>query len=80
MSDIHEDAIEILYPTEGINATYYQNLSPEMLSYMNSLWEELKIENSVGAWVYIFAGTIILLLLALALINTVRKKINSRYY
>lgn len=80
MSDVHEDAVEILYPTEGINATYYQNLSPEMLSYMNSLWEELKIENSVGAWVYIFAGLIVGVLLLLAIINMIKKKINSKYY
>lgn len=80
MSEVHPDAIEILYPVDGINASYYQNLSPEMLEYMNSLWEELKIENSVGAWVYIFAGGIIIVLLAFATINAVKKKINSRYY
>ena len=80
MTDIHENAIEILYPMEGINASYYQNLSPEMLSYMNSLWEELKIENSVGAWVYIFAGSIVGILLLLGIINMIKKKINSKYY
>lgn len=80
MTEVHPDAMEILYPQSGINASYYQNLSPEMLEYMNSLWEELKIENSVGAWVYIFAGAIVLVLLALALINTIKKRINSKYY
>ena len=80
MTEVHPDAIEILYPEGGINASYYENLSPEVLGYMNSLWEELKIENSVGAWVYIFAGGIIIVLLAFAVINEIRKKINSRYY
>lgn len=80
MTEVHPDAIEILYPKEGINASYYENLSPEMLGYMNSLWEELKIENSVGAWVYIFAGGIVAVLLVLAIINEIKKKINSRYY
>lgn len=80
MTEVHPDAIEILYPQGGIDASYYENLSHDMLEYMNSLWEELKIENSVGAWVYIFAGGIILVLLALALINTIKKKINSKYY
>ena len=80
MTDLHEDAIEILYPEGGINADYYQNLSPEMLAYMNSLWEELKIENSVGAWVYIFAGLIVGVLLLLALASMIKRKINSRYY
>ncbi len=80
MTEVHEDAIEILYPTKGINSSYYQNLSPEMLSYMNSLWEELKIENSVGAWVYIFAGLIVGVLLLLGIVNVIKKKINSKYY
>lgn len=80
MTDIHEDAIDILYPEGGINASYYQNLSPDMLAYMNLLWEELKIENSVGAWVYIFAGLIVGILLLLGLVNMVKKKIYSRYY
>lgn len=80
MTEVHPDAIEILYPKEGINASYYENLSPEMLGYMNSLWEELKIENSVGAWVYIFAGGIVAVLFVLATINAIKKRINSRYY
>ncbi len=80
MTDVHEDAIEILYPEGGINASYYQNLSPEMLAYMNSLWEELKIENSVGAWVYIFAGLIVGVLLLFGIANGIKKKINSKYY
>ena len=42
--------------------------------------EELKIENSVEAWVYIFAGLIVSALLLLAIINMIKKKIYSRYY
>ena len=46
--DMGEEAMEILYP-EGINFSEeynklaYRNLDDEMLSYMNSLWENLKI-------------------------------------
>ena len=43
-----EDAFDVLYPemgnfAENYNRFAYQNLSPDMLSYMNELWETLKI-------------------------------------
>ena len=46
--DLGEEAMEILYPEiEDFSALYnelaYRNLDDEMLSYMNSLWENLKI-------------------------------------
>jgi ABC-type spermidine/putrescine transport system permease subunit II/spermidine/putrescine-binding protein len=46
--DMGEEAMEILYPegvnfAEEYNKLAYRNLDDEMLSYMNSLWENLKI-------------------------------------
>lgn len=46
--EMGEDAMEILYPdtthfSEQYNQLAYRNLSDEMLDYMNSLWETLKI-------------------------------------
>lgn len=46
--DMGEEAMEILYPegvnfSEEYNQLAYRNLDDEMLSYMNSLWENLKI-------------------------------------
>ena len=46
--DMGEEAMEILYPDLGnFNTMYnrfaYRNLAPDMLDYVNSLWEELKI-------------------------------------
>ena len=46
--DMGEEAMEILYPegvnfSEEYNKLAYRNLDDEMLSYMNSLWENLKI-------------------------------------
>ena len=46
--DMGEEAMEILYPDTGdfaekYNKLAYQNLSDEMLGYMNTLWENLKI-------------------------------------
>ena len=46
--EMGEDTMDILYPEiENFNEQYnkyaYRNLDPETLSYMNSLWESLKI-------------------------------------
>lgn len=80
MQEIHPDVIEILYPENGIKSTYYQNLDPETTNILNSLWEELKIENSVELWVYIFAGAIVLMMLLMLLYRFVIRKINEKYY
>ncbi len=80
MTEIHEDALEILYPPEDIKFTYYENLDIETTKLMNSLWESLKVESSVEARVYIFAGAIVLALLVLMMVIGIRRKINSRYY
>ncbi len=46
--DMGEDRIEILYPqiedfTKAYNTYAYRNLDPEMLDYINTLWENVKI-------------------------------------
>ena len=43
-----EDVMEILYPhidnfAESYNEYAYRNLSSEMLDYMNTLWENVKV-------------------------------------
>ena len=48
LEDLGEETIEILYPpienfAEQYNKYAYRNLSPEMLDYINALWEKIKI-------------------------------------
>ena len=48
LEELGEEIIGILYPPmddfkERYNAYAYKNLSPEILTYMNELWESLKI-------------------------------------
>ena len=48
IDEMGEEAMEILYPPmddfkERYNSYAYQNLSDDILSYMNELWESLKI-------------------------------------
>ncbi len=80
MSEVHEDVMDILYGTEDVKATYYQNMDPEMTAYMNTLWEELKIQSGTEPGVYILAGIIALGLIALLLSIWIKRKINERYY
>ena len=80
MTEMHEDAISILYGTEGVQAQYFENLPPEMLSVMNHLWEELKIDASSGIGVYIASGVIVAGLIAVIAINAYTKKKRAKYY
>jgi len=80
MIDWNEDAMDILYPEElNISTSFYENLDTETLQLQNSLWETLKIENTVEPWVYITSLSIILLLVALLLYNYIIKKIRDKY-
>lgn len=59
MTDIHEDAMDILYGTSDIPLQSYRNLSPEMLSLVNTLWEDLKIESSINIAIIVLACAIV---------------------
>lgn len=80
MAELHEDAIEILYPTGGVTASYYENLDIETTNTMNALWEELKIENAVEPWIYLFSGGIVLVILLYLLYRWIQRKVNEKYY
>ncbi len=80
MTEMHEDAMEILYGTDSVKAQYFENLSTEMLSKMNGLWEELKIESSKGNGVYVASAIIVVALVAAVFSNIYVKKKRSKYY
>lgn len=74
MAEVHPDAIDILYNSaEDIPTQYYKNLSEEQLNLLNSLWDDLKIESSVGNTFYIVAGVIIAVLVVVFVIGAVKK-------
>ena len=79
MSSMHEDAMEILYPSYDVKSTYYQNLSPETLVMLNGLWEELKIESSGGQGVYICSAVIAITLTVWFGYHFIRKKYRDNY-
>ena len=80
-----EDWLEILYP-EGLDfaAEYdqncYKSLPPETLSMVNDLWEELKIDSSLGAGIYVTCGAIIALLLVWGISALAVKAKRRKYY
>lgn len=81
MEDLHPDAMQLLYDeVETIQATAYLNLSPEQLTLMNDLWEELKVESSIGSGIYIGCGVILAALVALAVGMLFKKRRWARLY
>ena len=80
-----EEAIALLYPDNfDFAAEYdkncYKSLPTETLNMLNGLWEELKIDSNLGAWVYVSCVAIIVLLVVWGISSFIVKKRRSRYY
>ena len=82
MSEVHEDAMDILYgeAAASVPAQAYMNLSPEGLTILNELWEELKVESSIGDGIYIGCGLILAVLLGLVIWQMLKKRRWARLY
>ncbi len=81
MEEVHEDAMDILYGSaESIPTQAYLNLTPEGLTLLNSLWEELKVESSIGDGIYIGCGVILMALAALVISQIIKKRRWSKLY
>ena len=82
MAEVHEDAMEILYGemAASVPSQAYLNLSPERLTLLNSLWEELKVESSIGVGIYIGCGIIIAALIAITVYQFVKKRRWAKLY
>ena len=78
--ECHPDAISILYDFDMAKMEFYHDLPTETRNLMNSLWEELKIESTIGASVYIICAAILTVVLGLGIFNFVRKRIRASYY
>ncbi len=81
MAEVHPDAIDILYNSaEKIPTQYYKNLNEAQLDLLNSLWDDLKIESSIGATVYIIAGCIIAILIFAFVRIGIKKSKNKKMW
>ena len=81
MSEVHEDAISILYEQANeVPSQAYLNLSPEALSTMNILWEELKAKSSIGRGIYIGCASILGILLLIGVCQLIKKRRWAKLY
>ena len=82
MQDVHPDAMNILYGemSESVPTQAYLNLSPDKLVLLNNLWEELKIESSIGTGIYVCCGVILGTLILLAVTQAIKKRRRAKYY
>ena len=82
MAEVHEDAYEILYGESAheVPTQAYLNLSADRLILLNDLWEELKVESSIGRGIYICCGVIVASLVALAVYQILKKRRWAKLY
>ncbi len=86
--ELHEDAMSILYDFDMSKMEFFHDLSQvetddgsgPVLTLMNSLWEELKIESNIGTSVYVICGIIVAAALTLGIVSFVKKKRREAYY
>ncbi len=81
MTDIHPDAMEILYDSvDGVKSQAYMNLTAEKQAMLNTLWEELKVESRIGRGIYVLCGVIVAALAAFALHSFLRRRRWAKLY
>ena len=93
MTDIHPDAMDILYGLSPADANKNYNYAPDYSSFtdtsvfknvtqdaVNELWEQLKTESAVEPWIHIVSATIVLTVVSVALYSVISRRIRSRDY
>ncbi len=81
MEDWHEDAMSILYyDAESVPTQYYHMLDVDTQNIANELWEQLKIESSVGSSIHTIALVIVILCAAFFLWRFILKKYRTSQY
>lgn len=88
--EIHPDAMDILYNIDLDKMEYFYDLSSitytengvenNVLSLMNSLWEDLKIESNIGTSVYVICAVIVLTAVSFGTVMYIKKKKRQSYY
>ncbi len=82
MSEVHPDALDILYgeKARSVPSQAYLNLSDDKLVLLNDLWEELKVENTIGPGIYVCCAVILSTIVVLAVAHAVKKRKRAKYY
>ncbi len=80
MTDVHPDAMEVLYGFDDSNLEYFHDLPNDTRALMNTLWEELKIESSMGITVYILCGVFGGTMIGIAVWRFAVRRKRRKYY
>ncbi len=78
MEEMHPDAMEILYGTADIPTEAYENLPESQLTMINELWEDLKIESTIGGTIIALAVGIVALLAGMGIFFAIRRRKRRR--
>ncbi|MBQ0102384.1 MAG: spermidine/putrescine ABC transporter substrate-binding protein [Firmicutes bacterium] len=79
--EIHPDAIELLYSFNAEKMEYFFDLPDDTRNLMNSLWEDLKIESTIGSEIYVICGIIVaVLVVAIVTSSCIKKYRNKKKY
>ncbi len=79
MNDLKDGGYDLMYDTGSVPTSSYKNLDAETLILINTLWEELKSDISVGLPIYIICGVILVVLIGGGSYLGIRKKLRDRY-
>lgn len=80
LADIHPDAYDILYPESStLMTSYYYMLDDDTQNLQNDLWEQLKIDSSVGDGIYILAWVIVAVVVIFFLVRFVVMRRRAYY-
>ncbi|MBE6631854.1 MAG: spermidine/putrescine ABC transporter substrate-binding protein [Ruminococcaceae bacterium] len=81
MEECHEDVMTILYNKESsFPVSYYRTLDPATQSIENTLWEELKTENSIELWIHVVSLIILVSVISVIAGLKIRKKKRAKFY
>ncbi|MBQ0010648.1 MAG: spermidine/putrescine ABC transporter substrate-binding protein [Ruminococcus sp.] len=78
--EMHPDAMEILYHFDMSKTEFYHDLPDDTRMLMNSLWEELKIESTIGVAIYVICGLILGVGVVLIVSRIIVKKRRQYYF
>ena len=79
MNSIKDGGFDLMYDTDNVHATAYENLTPEKLALLNQLWEELKSDIDISTGIYVICGVIIAVMAGFGVCFAVRRKIRNIY-
>lgn len=74
MEEIYPGAMDVLYGFDTSNVEFYEDLPDDTRNLMNSLWEELKIESTIGTEIYVICAVIVAGIVALFVSRAIIKR------